>query len=163
MAVNLNTDLTIRLDEPVTSSELRVAKANQEASQKANETVDNSKAVKLVSNFSKNKSLMRRRKSRKKKKELEKKRREQQAKEQAQRDRSSRKYTTEMRNRDVVRQKAVELQNEAQATSSVEDDKFVASKLFSKQGIDKLVYNTVTSDAENQINDIADCITDNID
>lgn len=169
MAVNLNTNSCMNLDEPVTSSELRAARANQESlqdeigSQKSEEKRPDGNAVRIASDFSKNKSIMRRHKSRKKKKELEKKRKEQQAREQVLQNGRVRKYTGEMRNREVIRKNAIELQKKALVTSSTKDDAFVVSVLSSERCLDKLVYNTTTSDVEGCFDDIADDIISDMD
>lgn len=186
MAVNL-TKACINLNEPVTSSELQAAEAdykdicNEVVSKSAKKKGFSKNDVKFVSDFRKNKGRMRKRRSKQKELEqLEKERKlkqlteeaahreavkkqqiaAQQAREQAMRNGKVRKYTKEMRNRDILHHCAKNVKDDAKDTVSKVDDKLIKSASKADNDFDRLIYGTMPSDIEEEFEAILDDVND---
>lgn len=163
--INLDCKTCMSLEQPVTHSELQAAETDYKTLQKEERSVKKAfekKDVKFASDFSKSHDLMRKRKSKRKcddeKKRKRRQAKERAAKEQAVRNNGARKYIKEMRNRDIIQQKALKLRAKAEATPSTADDKFLDEALRTGYKFDTLVYSTMTSDIAEEMDGMFDDI-----
>lgn len=158
--LNLQDDFRMTLDRPVTVTELQAVRQEQAGSDRNEETeiIVAQGGVKLVADFSRSKSIMKRKRTKSKNKARKKK--ERQEREQASRNSKVRKYAREMQNRDIIRRKAAELKQQAELTPSSADDKVVAAAINGSRSFDSLVYGKFPSDIGDDFDDIADSVID---
>ena len=158
--LNLQDDFRMTLDRPVTVTELQAVKQEQVGSNRNEETeiIATQDGVKLVADFSRSKSVMKRRRG--KKKNGSRKKKERQEREQDAQNGKTRKYAKEMRNREIVRKKAVDLKKKAALTSSAFDDRVAIAAINGSRSFDSLIYGNFPSDVGDNFDDIADKVLD---
>lgn len=158
--LNLQDDFRMTLDRPVTVTELQTVKQEQAGSNRNEETeiIAAQDGVKLVADFSRSKSVMKRRRG--KKKNGSRKKKERQEREQDVQNGKTRKYVKEMRNREIVRKKAVDLKKKAALTPSVFDDRVAIAAINGGRSFDSLIYGNFPSDVGDNFDDIADKVLD---
>ena len=158
--LNLQDDFRMTLDRPVTVTELQAVKQEQVGSNRNEETeiIATQDGVKLVADFSRSKSVMKRRRG--KKKNGSRKKKERQEREQDAQNGKTRKYAKEMRNREIVRKKAVDLKKKAALTPSVFDDRVAITAINGSRSFDSLIYGNFPSDVGDNFDDIADKVLD---
>ena len=158
--LNLQDDFRMTLDRPVTVTELQAVKQEQVGSNRNEETeiIAAQDGVKLVADFSRSKSVMKRRRGKKKNGSCKKK--ERQEREQDAQNGKTRKYAKEMRNREIVRKKAVDLKKKAALTPSVFDDRVAIAAINGSRSFDSLIYGNFPSDVGDNFDDIADKVLD---
>mgnify|MGYP003239321468 CR=1 FL=1 len=153
--LNLQDDFRMTLDRPVTVTELQAVKQEQVGSNRNEETeiIATQDGVKLVADFSRSKR-------RGKKKNGSRKKKERQEREQDAQNGKTRKYAKEMRNREIVRKKAVDLKKKAALTPSVFDDRVAIAAINGSRSFDSLIYGNFPSDVGDNFDDIADKVLD---
>ena len=162
MALNLNKNICMNLNEPVTQEELKIAKNEYEAIQSECEESVTTKAdarfrqadIKFAIKHNDTVTKTCRIRSRRKKRLDKKLYKQQQEREQSARARKACKHSKEMRNREAVQKKAKEMYKQALDSRTARDDLFALSAMGLSKRFDGVIYNTPTSDVDSLMEDM---------
>lgn len=144
MAINLDQDLSIELDELI-KSEKKDALSGK--------TTESTLKIKFADDFREKSSLRCKRKKRKQK-QKQRQNKERMHQEQAAQNRKTLKYAKEMRNREELKKAGLGLQTTALATATIEDDELIMAALFPDSRFDNLIYGEMPSDIEDIFEDM---------
>lgn len=179
MAINLQVNTAISIDEPVTMQELQAAvkrckketdEPKQELSKQSQDSVAvnaqvKARDIKLYKTVSDNKAVIRDIQSVEsaKKSKYKSKAERDEAFEKVLKGNKVRKYTKEMQNRDAIAKQSKAMRKKARKTASNYDDKFAEEAATPTKQFDNIIYGSATTgDAENMLDsafsDIMDAV-----